>query len=506
MIYSGIIQSKTNSQVPVYASGKPSHSKYNPDVEKINMDKNFQGCLVIAGIAGGFHIANILSNPDISRIIAVEADDESLKFVLSLDKVKEISGNKKITFCTKDDLMEILLNQYVPSLYKNLTLEFLRSWEIENPEHSKQIHTCLMEFLKLVSADYSVQVHFGKLWHRNILLNLNYISENSNWTSIVPPDTQKKAAIIAAGPSLEKTLTKLFNERNSYYIISTDTAYGTLLAYKITPDAVVTVDAQHVSSEHYFGAGKNSTLFILDISSNPETVKLLHKAGNSIFFVRSAHPLSAYISENTGIPYLDSGSGTVTIAAADFAEKAGFREIEFFGADFAYSDGKPYSRGTYLEKKFHSRSARTSSAENLYTALMFRTQLKQPGNSIFENPCRNRKSSEVLESYGETLLQWAERNNLIKKDNSFISEKSNINQLNFSRIDGTKIESTLKKLMVSIRKRINELEGLSDYEIIEKITSSKELMTLLPLFAAMKGDGLSENISLAYNFLLYYNL
>ena len=194
MIYSGIIQSKTNSQVPVYASGKPSHSKYNPDVEKINMDKNFQGCLVIAGIAGGFHIANILSNPDISRIIAVEADDESLKFVLSLDKVKEISGNKKITFCTKDDLMEILLNQYVPSLYKNLTLEFLRSWEIENPEHSKQIHTCLMEFLKLVSADYSVQVHFGKLWHRNILLNLIYISENSNWTSIVPPDTQKKAA------------------------------------------------------------------------------------------------------------------------------------------------------------------------------------------------------------------------------------------------------------------------------------------------------------------------
>lgn len=506
MIYSGTILSKTNRQVPVYTSGKPSHSKYNPDVEKINVPQDFHGCLVIAGIAGGFHIANALSSPDITKIIAVEADAESLNFVRSLDKVREMSESKKITFCTVENLMETLLNQYLPSLHKNLTLEFLRSWEMENQDPSRQIHECLMDFLKLVSADYSVQVHFGKLWHRNIMLNLKYIAENSNWTSIVPPDTQKKAAVIAAGPSLEKTITRLSDERNSFYIISTDTAYGTLAANNITPDAVVTVDAQHVSSEHYFGVKKTDTLFILDISSNPETVKHLHKTGNSIFFVRSAHPLSAYISEATGIPYLDSGSGTVTIAAADFAKKAGFGEIEFFGADFAYSDGKPYSRGTYLEKKFHSTSGRTFSAENLYTALMFRTELMDTKDSVFINPCTNKKTSPVLESYAKTLLQWAEKNDFVKSPNSFVCKKSNITNLNLSKPDGTKIEKELKSLMLSIKDKIHEMNGSSDFEIIDKITSSKELMTLLPLLAAMKGDSLTENISLAYKFLLYYNL
>ena len=105
-----------------------------------------------------------------------------------------------------------------------------------------------MDELKAISRDYSVQAHFGKIWMRNILLNLSSFSANPE----IHCDTHRTAAVIAAGPSLDQTAGMLAAKRDSYYIISTDTAYGSLLRRGLTPDAVVSVDGQHISTTHFF--------------------------------------------------------------------------------------------------------------------------------------------------------------------------------------------------------------------------------------------------------------
>ena len=54
------------------------------------------------------------------------------------------------------------------------------SWIQENKEDILQIKTDLSLALKKISADFSVQSHFGKIWQHNIFTNLKLFSQNKN--------------------------------------------------------------------------------------------------------------------------------------------------------------------------------------------------------------------------------------------------------------------------------------------------------------------------------------
>ena len=506
MIYSGTTIAKNNETIPLFKSGKPVHSKYNPNAEKTILPEDFSGCVIIAGIGAGFHIENLAANSSVFKIIAVEEDFESLEFSKNFPAVKRLTKNSKITFCTAGTLEETLISTYLPCLYKNLTLSFLRSWENEDPNMAEKIRNTFSSSIKKISADYSVQVHFGKLWHKNILENLKFISENRihNFDGKID-STEKVAAIIAAGPSLETSIKKLKANRNNYFIVATDTAFGTMLLEQITPDAVVSVDAQHISSEHFFCCSKSHTIFVFDICANPEAVRLVSNRKNQIHFIRSGHPLSAMAAKVFPLPLTETGSGTVTIAAADWARQMGFSSMEFFGADFSYSDGKPYCRGTYLEKKFLSVSKRLLSSENLYTALMYRTEIEKTTATPFCAPGKNAVTSEVLKSYGTTLLQWVKKHGYEKKGAVIRSKKATCTTVENTDSDFDFKRDFFTPYFVKIENFYNGARNLENSSLIQSMLESQEMTSLLPLLATYKNTSLFENISLAYNFLLYYN-
>ena len=98
MIYSGTMIAKNNETIPLFKSGKPVHSKYNPNAEKTILPEDFSGCVIIAGIGAGFHIENLAANSSVFKIIAVEEDFESLEFSKNFPAVKRLTKNSKITF------------------------------------------------------------------------------------------------------------------------------------------------------------------------------------------------------------------------------------------------------------------------------------------------------------------------------------------------------------------------------------------------------------------------
>lgn len=506
MIYSGTIEAKTGHLIPTYNSGKPAHSKYNPTAEKLPLSEDFSGCVVVFGIAGGFHIKNLLANENVFKIIAVESDRESLDFCLALETVKALQKDGRIAFCSTEDFCQCTGENYMPSLHKKLTTLFLRSWHDEIQDADEIVNDLLKKCLDSISADISVQAHFGKHWHINILSNLKYISQKGFINSPVEmPQGKTRAAIIAAGPTLDTSIEELKCQRESTFIVSTDTAYGTLLNYGIIPDAVVSVDAQQVSSEHFIGIKKCPTAFIFDISSNPETVRTVFEKGNKIFFIRSNHPLASLIGEKAGIPYAESGSGTVTIAAADWARQQNFKEIAFYGADFAYSDGKPYCRGTYLEKKFLSSSCRTASSEDKYAALMFRTELEKAESGLLGDLGKSAVTNRVLASYGSTLLEWAEKHSLKRQGNAFtaLGECPKTKAAANSPFDYKTFISGYTGTVQSLASRMG---NMSLSKIVGEILGSHQLISLLPLFAASGKETIIEDISIALQLLLYYNL
>ena len=62
----------------------------------------------------------------------------------------------------------------------------------------------VQEKIDSLSADFSVQSHFGKIWQRNILVNTRFL--DGTFPDRINPE--KTAAIVAAGPSLDRSIEK----------------------------------------------------------------------------------------------------------------------------------------------------------------------------------------------------------------------------------------------------------------------------------------------------------
>ena len=407
-IYKEIIISKTGLQIPVLQNGKTIESRYNPEREAETQLSQFDDgteFFLIIGIGSGVLIKKISEKFKNARIIAVENSEEDIYFLQNLPLVKEFTSSNRIFLCTKDKLSDTLCQNYIPSLYGNLKLYENRIWVNENTEYFNEIKNQINLALSKISSDFSVQAHFGKIWQSNIMKNLKLASKLN--CKVEGALYKKKAAVIAAGPSLDKTINIL--KTRDYFIIATDTAFSALLKQGIIADAVVSLDGQAVSYNHYMHKMKEelkNTVFYFDVSSNFCAAKKIYDKGMKLCFFCSGHPLSQFAAQysNHSILSLYSGSGTVTITALDLAVKYGFSQIDIFGADFSYSNGKAYTTGTYLDSLYSISSLRTNTSEKRFAQLMFRTELIKQ--------VKGRYSTKVLESYKESLENYLKTMNL----------------------------------------------------------------------------------------------
>ncbi len=495
MIYSSVILSKNGEEIPLFQDGKPMHSKYNPSAERILADGSVkEGFFLIGGIGGGYHIASLIRQLENYCIIAFEADKESLAFCMSLKSVKALSQDPRIVFCQANEVQELIRQKYIAALYGDFTCLFQRAWQQVNGSVCRSVEEGLQSTLKAVSADFSVQSHFGKIWMHNILVNLRDFTVSPE-PELPPEELEKCAAVIAAGPTLDKSITPLAEERDAFFIIATDTTCGPLYRHGIVPDAIVCVDAQQVSSEHFYPiprAKKNckSPLVFLDLCSAPSCARLLKERGIQPLFFHSGHPLSQLAAEACGLMQVETGSGTVTIAAADIARQLGFKKLRFFGADFSYSAGKPYTKGSYLDARFNSWSTALQTSEQQFAGLMYRTPLRTVTTGVV--------TSDILEGYGKSLDEWKEKYGYTKKQGELYCENAEKRRGIFN------LPFNFKAFME------NNLCDLGQIDDSSALYHSKAFYALLPYVAYLRkhadivGDGKTKDsrdlLKLAYNY------
>lgn len=405
---------KSGAIVPIYKSGKSAHSKYSPEREGEAFAESAGSFdfAVFIGIAGGYHIeAAARKNPS-ARIIALEGSAGDIEFLKqNIPCVRQLSQNKNIVIAEAEKIFALLPELYFPAYYGSIKVLTLRSWAEENKDACEAAADRINSALKKISADFSVQSHFGALWQKNIFSNLRLVKKIQS--EVLPRGgiLKKTAAVIAAGPTLDHKIGILKKEREKYFIIATDTAYKILCRNKIVPDAAVSIDAQYLSAEHFCAEIFKDTIYVLDLAGNYDIAKKVHGAGGRVLYYSSGHPLAKAAAAffNHGLLFLESGSGTVTIAAADFARKCGFRQIEIFGADFAYSSGKPYARGSYLDDLYRKGESRIFGAETSFTRLMYRTPLFPADGSCL---CGGFLTNGVLQGYRESLISWIRQNGI----------------------------------------------------------------------------------------------
>lgn len=432
--YSNFTTSKNGLTVPLYENGHAAHSRYNPEreAETAVAELSKSNFYVLIGFGAGYMATVLIKKNKNAKIFAIEKTDSDIKFLLSDKQISQTASDSRITLLSIDKISHALPELYLPSVYGDLQISVLRSWAQENEDAVKTAKEQVENAIRLISADYSVQAYFGKNWQRNILCNLRHgcqksgVSDTTKYSdSKLSVPTEKIAFVAGAGPSLEKTSEVLKKNREKYFVIATDTAYGILTRSGIFCDMAVCIDSQNISHAHFLlekncGLEKKSgdTIFVFDIASAPCVIR----SANKKILITTGHPLVSY-AEQTQIsksrnhsdasgsffPKLFSGAGTVTIAATDLARSLGFKNIVVAGADFSYINGKSYARGSYLDTLYNSVSTRTNTAETQFDALMFRAPLIYSGK---------RAVSKILEMYQKSFEEWAVKSGfkLSKKD------------------------------------------------------------------------------------------
>lgn len=406
--YAETRMSRTGLPVPVFEDGTAVNSLYDPEREARQIvDGIPAGSFVFfAGIGGGYHIREFLSRFPESSCIVSESGVVSLERLSSIIDIADILSNPHVTVipdCTDANISDILPRTYLPAIHGNFQLVPLRSWQERNKDAAAILGQLIRQALSGISADFSVQSHFGKLWFRNILLNLRLAAE----CGYVLPDLSsrgKTAVVAGAGPGLEEMLPALRSDRKRYVIFSTDTAYGTLSAYGIEPEYFVSMDAQSISARHVMPPFSPSTTVILDLCGNPDIAIRARACGAKILYAAGGHPLARYAAREGNLPLIDTSSGTVTLAALDAAHSFGFDDVLLPGADFSYVYGKPYARGTYLEAIYGRDASRVLPMETQYAALIFRTSVTK---TLTERGISY--STETLSRYAEACTRASAR-------------------------------------------------------------------------------------------------
>lgn len=370
----GFETSRNGSLVPYIKQGERSifmHSRVDPEREALRVAAQYQrtGFYILLGLGAGYVASSLLTTKRVTRAVIVEYDAGVLRAVLEAIDLTHILGDRRVRLLVDpldEELEEAIVSSYVPSITGDFVSVPLRGRIDTDPARYQRATDLIRGTIMSISDDYSVQSFFGKRWFTNIVRNL----ETSDRPT--PPVGPIHAAMVtAAGPSLELAYDEIAGRPSGTFLIATDTSLRALLVRGIEPDAVISIDCQHISYYHFsLGIPERIPLF-LDLASPPTVARLASRP----YFFSSGHPLARYIAGRyRAFPEIDTSGGNVTHAAVSLASFLGARSIRLFGADFSYPSGKSYARGTYIYPYFDIRQSRQKPFESLFAEFLFRNQ------------------------------------------------------------------------------------------------------------------------------------
>jgi len=386
------LESRTRRIVPALVDGAGQahalHSTFDPEKEAQRLAATLNegwaepGFVVFLGLGAAYAAEAALSANTASHILAIEFDIDGVA-ELFYSREYAVLGDPRFTLLVDPDaglIQQTILELYSPCLCGGIRALPLRTRVETDKEKFAMAGEAVQRTIEKVSADYSVQAHFGIRWFSNIIRNLGIAQAmNSGAARIAAlPDAVAAAAdvaICAAGPSLNAQIPLLRTRRETTFIITADTALPALLAGGVIPDAVVSIDCQHISYWHFIGTNCPDIPLFLDIASPP----LLSGFSRRLFFFAGGHPLAAYIRLKwMPLPALDTSGGNVTYACLSLAEQLGARRITVYGADFSYPLGMPYARGTYFYPLYERKQSRLSPLEAGVSSFLYRGSFLPP--------------------------------------------------------------------------------------------------------------------------------
>lgn len=319
------------------------HSLYDPIGEgaKMGIGDEKANLIFALGVGFGYHLkpyqeAKVIALQDTqtTRLLATDENpNQGDGMPYDLTKESHLSQVKKIIQQERE---------------KNPNLRFqwmiLAGYQKAFKEYCEKVYQIIMEWLKEEAKEEAVIRHFLASWQHHFRRNQKKWREDPQKYSFKPLDfTAQKLLIVAAGPSLDFHFDSIRAlQKEQWQILSTDTAFLSLLTQEIFPDYLITIDTQHHSLMHYIPAleqiKEKPIKLIKDIFAHP-TIDALFDEIYPLFPPQKE--LIAFSKKHQlPLAFYETG-GNVTHAAISVALSAGAKQIRLFAADFAnFYEGK----------------------------------------------------------------------------------------------------------------------------------------------------------------------
>ncbi len=399
-------RARDGSVVPCVAMGRKSvflHSRFDPvkEAERLASGSPGDGYYLCPGLGGGFHVRSLLERRGTSGVLVIEPSAPFLRATLERIDMRDVLSNdlaEILSGADYEECAEILSSAYLPALSGGLRSLPLRARMDLAPALFNEAIDSVQAAIARVSSDFTAQAVFGKRWFSNALRNL--VRASLPLASLPRTDT---VLVAAAGPSLERQVRIIAAaQAEGGFLVSTDTALPFLLASSLRPDAVLSIDCQHISYRHFVPGYPAGVPLIAEISSPAALARI----SSEMIFFTTANPLGRLLSGRLReLPSLDASGGNVTHAALSLADRMGAREVRLFGADYSYPRGKSYARGTHLYAEFARGASRLAPLESRMADILYRSpslaREQIEGGFIYRNP--------VLDSYKTAAEAFSSR-------------------------------------------------------------------------------------------------
>lgn len=322
------IEEAKNQQKTVKLNDIYLYSKYNPqrDVEKFmsaevdTVNKKF----ILVGLGLGYHLDYLvehLENIEVQYILLDEQENElylenNTKQYLQLPNVYAFKSDEAY-----NEQAQIIIPQ-----------SFLSAIGQNHP---------LFEFIE----DIKIRQVSYKRFKEQMIENF---SENiKRFTPLVKPNlTMKKAALVASGPSLNKTISWLEKHQQEFDIYCVGSALKVLLAHQIMPTAVFMTDAQHTMLKQ-IDTRYNGILYFLSTANYQAVSK---HAGEKQILFQKGFTRAEEFAEQYAQPLFETG-GSVATTAFSYIEWLGYKELYLFGQDLGFSEMQTHAMGSTSGKE-----------------------------------------------------------------------------------------------------------------------------------------------------------
>ena len=199
----------------------------------------------------------------------------------------------------------------------------------------------------------------------NTLRNVEHIVNGPDPGRLRGRFARVPAIVIGAGPSLDGAMDALRAYGGRALLVAADTAWRPLVAAGIEPHLVVATDPTEANGRHLKGVGgKGATWVLSEGSVDPDALHEL-RGRVGVFRIAPHHPWPWL--QGLGLDRdVVKAWGSVLTSAYDIAITAGCHPVIFAGADLAFTDRRPYCRGTTMEEHWVRHAARGVSLRRVW--------------------------------------------------------------------------------------------------------------------------------------------